>query len=393
MSLILDDAGNPLEIIDSPTDITERLEPDAARLESERGYRTLFEQAPIGILLVSPAGVPIMCNSAIQQFLGYNESEMQACHFTQFSHPEDVATSVDLVQRLRNGEHSPLEIDKRYVRADGETVWARTAVSLVRDQCGEAECFIVMVMDNSRQHHAFEALFDSEARLQSLAARLVEVREAERGYLAREVHDVLGQLLTGLSLDLTWCDRRIVRIEEPGLRHEMASKLTQLHGLVGSMMQTVQDLASELRPGVLDSLGLAPALRFEARRFMQRSELACDLQLMQYDPGLSDSQATCFFRICQEALSNIARHADASRFSIRLVHEDHVLVLEVSDDGKGIPPERLQDPRSIGLLGMRERVRQIGAQITFEHSPGGGTTVRVTLAERNWAAQSGRSIE
>lgn len=231
----------------------------------------------------------------------------------------------------------------------------------------------------AEQQRAEAALRQSEAALHALAGRLQRIREEERTRIAREVHDVLGQLLTGLTMDMAWLQKRLPKIADATLQRTMTDKLGEIGELTDSMIQTVQEISSELRPSILDNLGLGPAIQFEAGRFQKRAGIACEVSLPEAASTLEPERATGVFRIFQEILTNVARHAQARRVSIRLAEDAGDLVLEVRDNGKGIPPEQLTGAKSLGVLGMRERAAQLGGRIEFAGEPGKGTTVLLTV--------------
>lgn len=224
------------------------------------------------------------------------------------------------------------------------------------------------------------ALRRSEAQLHALAARLEAVREEERTRLAREVHDVLGQLLTALTMDMAWLRRRLSKVADAEPRAALTDKLHDMGQLTEGMIRSVQEITSDLRPTVLDNLGLDAAIRFEAERFQRRTEIRCVLDLHSPLPSLTTEQSTAMFRILQETLTNVARHAEASRVEIRLRADAASVRLEVADDGRGITPAELNDSRSLGLASMRERAAQLGGRLDIAGGPGEGTRLVLGVA-------------
>lgn len=235
------------------------------------------------------------------------------------------------------------------------------------------------VRERAARRQAESSLRQSEAQLHALTARLQAVREEERTRIARDVHDVLGQLLTGLTLDMAWLQKRLRNECESALQEAITDKFGEIKQLTDQMIQTVQEIASDMRPSVLDNLGLSSAVRFESGRFQKRTGIACQTEVVAPAPALTPERSTGVFRIFQEILTNIARHASASEVRIRLGTDGDRLVLAVRDNGRGITPEQLADHASLGLLGMRERAGQIGAEIRFVGEPGLGTTVTLEL--------------
>jgi signal transduction histidine kinase len=226
-------------------------------------------------------------------------------------------------------------------------------------------------------------LIQSQRQLRHLAARLQDVREAERTHIAREVHDELGQMLTALKMDLRWIEKRLA--QSSGMDGVVAAraKLLETEKLTDRTIETVQRVALELRPGVLDNLGLAEAIRDEARRFESRTGIKMTMNLPGKLSKLKPETVNAFFRIFQELLTNVARHAGARAVTVRLAESNGELQLIVQDDGKGIPADALARRTSLGLLGMSERAISLSGEIQFEGAPGRGTraTLRIPIAQ------------
>jgi signal transduction histidine kinase len=231
---------------------------------------------------------------------------------------------------------------------------------------------------------AQERLRRSHDQLRALTGHLRFVREEERTRIAREVHDELGQALTGLKLDLSWLAGK--DLGERALQR----KIKAMAARVDDTILTVRRIATELRPGVLDNLGLAAAIEWQAAEFQERTAIRCDVRIEVKETVWDREFNTMCFRIFQETLTNIVRHAKATRVDVRLSQVDHELVLTVRDNGRGISEEEVVHARSIGLIGMRERVAQVGGQVFFFGLPDRGTTVtmRVPMPE---AAAGGAS--
>jgi len=213
----------------------------------------------------------------------------------------------------------------------------------------------------------------SREQLRLLTARLVETREEERTRISREIHDELGQQLTGLNMDLRWLERKLLPLLAPADFASLGQKFSEMRSLTDGTIETVKRIAIELRPGALDNLGLGEAIRDEARRFITRNNLSIAHSISNELPKLSAATSTAFFRVFQELLTNVYRHAEARFVEVRLGMEDEMLVLVVSDNGRGFSPELLDRPTSLGLLGMRERAAMIEGEFHIEGTPGEGT--------------------
>jgi signal transduction histidine kinase len=226
-----------------------------------------------------------------------------------------------------------------------------------------------------------ERSLDETAALRTLSGRLERAREEERSRLARELHDELGQVLTSAKLDLMWlCDR----VRQPGARPSLSlvNKLQSLAGLVELAIAAVQRITTELKPAVLDHLGLEAALEWEATKFHARTGIRCRVESRPARFELDPLCATVLFRIAQESLTNVARHAHAGAVRLSLRKQKNRVVLEVRDNGRGISERELKDPRSTGLLGMRERARLLGGELHIVATPGRGTKVVVSIPAR-----------
>ena len=233
--------------------------------------------------------------------------------------------------------------------------------------------------DRRERQRAEEKLRKSLDQLRALTTYLQYVREEERTRIAREVHDELGQALTGLKLDMSWLSARVARNAKP-----VQAKVKTMVDHIDETIQTVRRIATELRPGILDSLGLVAALEWQANEFQSRTGIPCRVEAAFDDSQLQPQFATVFFRIYQETLTNIIRHAKATQVDVRLAEEGGALVLSVKDNGRGISEEEIANTRSIGLVGMRERAMLIGGEVTLQGAPGKGTTMilRVPLTGR-----------
>lgn len=210
-------------------------------------------------------------------------------------------------------------------------------------------------------------------QLHALTSHLQYVLEEERIRIAREVHDELGQRLTGLKLDLAWLGRKL---SAPG-QGPLRDKVRDLSDAIDGTIQIVRRIATELRPQILDDIGLMAAIEWEVGEFQKRSLIRCKVVSRAGEIIQDQDFTTVFFRVLQETLTNILRHAEASRVEVRVTGETDQLVLEVRDNGRGIAAEEIASTRSIGLIGMRERAALVGGEIVIHGAPGKGTIVRL----------------
>ena len=214
--------------------------------------------------------------------------------------------------------------------------------------------------------------------LHSLALRLELAREEERARVARELHDELGQVLTSLKLEFMWLVDQL-RNSEPKPGIQLVNKLQSLIGLIEISIQSVRQISSDLRPAVLDHLGLREAIQWETTKFEARTGIRCRMVWELKGEPADRTRQLAMFRILQEALTNVARHAHAGAVRIGVRQRGRMLTLTIRDNGRGITKAELSSVESIGLLGMTERARLLGGRVTIAGSPGRGTAVTVTV--------------
>lgn len=238
---------------------------------------------------------------------------------------------------------------------------------------------IVTMVDISGRVEAEDELMRSRQHLRSLTGHLQEIREIERTSISREIHDELGQVLTGINFDIGWLQEMLYRtgvIETGGEIHE---KLTTMSRGVEGAIDSVREICSELRPSTLDDLGLNASLQWLARRFEDRTNVECEVNILVNDEGLTKDISITIFRIFQEALTNVTRHSKATRVAASLEEQNGDMILEIHDNGRGFNERDLSDPGSYGLMGMQERAFLLGGDLTFGKSEFGGALVTLRL--------------
>jgi two-component system, NarL family, sensor histidine kinase UhpB len=229
--------------------------------------------------------------------------------------------------------------------------------------------------ERSQHRRAEEQLRESHEQLRALSVYLQSVREEERTRIAREVHDELGQALTSCKLDLSWIAGKLPRELRP-----LLEKTRALTSHIDATIQTVRRISSELRPGVLDHLGLVAALEWQANEFQNRTGIKCEVQTNLREQRLDQDLSTTLFRIFQETLTNVIRHAGATQVSVHLKEGDGQIMLDVRDNGRGISRREILDNKSMGLLGMRERAALLGGRFKIGRlGRNKGTRVNVSI--------------
>jgi PAS domain S-box-containing protein len=288
-------------------------------------------------------------------------------------HPDD---SHLLASAQHGGQLLSPTVTIRWLHPDGKVVWAEHLRVPVYDSSGRLIAVEGIARDVTEHVEAQRRLRESEEQLRQLAARLQDTREEERATLARELHDELGQTLTAVKLEL---GRAATAITEEHVTPRSIDRLQSLMGLIEIALETVKRLCTELRPPTLDHLGLPAAVRWEAMTFRARTGLRCHVRAAREATALNKEQQTVIFRIFQEALTNVVRHARASAVDVTLAERPNTFELRIRDNGGGITDVQIRDPRSIGLLGMRERAALIGGRFEIAGRRGKGTVVTVSV--------------
>ena len=245
---------------------------------------------------------------------------------------------------------------------------------LVRDQHGNPLEIVGSWQNITARKIAEIELRQSREQLRDLTNYMELSRESERTRISRELHDELGQSLTALSMDLAWMTHRL-REDDVAVR----AKADAMRHLLVDTIESVQRISSQLRPGLLDDLGLVAAMEWQTKESARRAGLVYELDLGEQDIALETGLATALFRILQETVTNVVRHAEATRIRVTLDAGPNELVLTVHDDGKGITESQVTGPKSLGLIGIRERIRAWGGDVLFQGVAGQGTTVTLRV--------------
>ena len=254
-------------------------------------------------------------------------------------------------------------------RKDGTDIECLVSASRTGESLQERR-IVITYEDITERTRAKDELERSRQEMRNLSAHLQSVREKERTRIARELHDELGQLLTALNTDIILLNRRI-----PEGQPELRERVDAMSGLVDMTMNTLKRIYMDLRPGMLDHLGLPVAIEWQASEFSKRTGIPCRVAVEPEDMELDPDLSTAVFRIFQETLTNISRHAEAKRVQVSLKKAGREIRLSVKDNGKGITEEQMAKPNSYGLLGIRERVFHWGGEVKITGKKGKGTTV------------------
>ena len=292
-------------------------------------------------------------------------------------HPNDIYEGTRFAAKEIPGLTADYQTEFRIRGAKGKTIWLRQIVHRSPDEFDRDQIrgFLFDVTETKTIEEEFER---SRTKVRELAARSHQAREEERKSIARELHDELGQSLTLLKLDLSWLEASVAKGRSGNVAEERRSKVQEMQRRVDGTLQTLRGVLSELRPPLLDELGLPDALEWHAMTFARRTALRFDLEIEEVR-AVPIEISLAIFRIFQEVTTNIAKHARASRFRVSLSSRGPYLALEVADNGRGITDADRDKAGHFGLLGIRERAWAFGGQVWIDSPGGKGTVVRVEI--------------
>lgn len=406
---LMDSEGRKFGLLAVGMDITERKLAEQALQQSEERYHQMFETNQAVKLLVDPETMCIVDgNRAACEFYGYSRDEICGKKISDINtlSEQEVSENLNLAKsvqrlnfsfrhRLASGEIRDVEVFAGPVLTTGKTLIysivqdvterkrAEEALKNAHDELDrrveERTTELAMVIGTLEREIGERKRMETELRashekLRDLTAHLESVRERERIHIAREVHDELGQSLTALKFDLSWLKNRL---QEKNT--SLMDKIRSMGEVVDATIRSVQRISSELRPRLLDDLGLAAAIEWQVNEFTRRSGILCNMAIDADRLSLSQERSTALFRIFQEALTNILRHANATEIDISLAQTGETVMIEVADNGNGIKENEAISSQSFGLMGMRERAHLCGGELDIKGVPGEGTTVRVSI--------------
>ena len=331
------------------------------------------------IFMIDHKGFVLNWNGSVQRLLRYEEAEFVGHAVSEFFPDETTKKQIVSTWFSKTGD---VMTEFEGVGLRKGNVSFRAAIDLWKttDKTGADRGILMVVHDLSGPQMVQAQMKESERQLRSLAARLQEVREEERTKIARELHDEFGQMLTALHMDLSLLQRMVSKvINDPVSKVSVFGKINSISELVEKTIRSARRIITELRPAVLDELGLLTAIQWQALEFENRTGIRCRITRLQHEIDLDQSASTAVFRILQEALTNVARHAEASNVTISLQLVGENMVMEISDDGKGMEEQKKKDPTSTGILGIRERVIALNGDFEIKSGGGKGTTLTIAI--------------
>jgi len=333
----------------------------------------IFETAADGMRIVDRDFRVLKANETFAKLVGLPKNEIIGRKCFEVFWGEMCDSPGCPLTRILDGEED-VEYDSDKVRPDGTSLPCIVSATPFGRPGGTTVGIVEDFKDISERKRAERELQESGERLRELTAHLQSIREEERSRIAREVHDELGQVLTALSLDVHWLHTRLP--EELG---ELQEKTRSMGKLITTTVNSVSRICSELRPAILDDIGLSAAIEWQAGEFTSRTGIACNIQTKPRQIKLSEALSVAIFRIFQETLTNIVRHAQASEVDVQLRLTPNNFSMRVSDDGVGIEANEPHKFSSFGLLGVKERVRGFNGELTFCTGEKGGACLDIVI--------------
>jgi PAS domain S-box-containing protein len=351
---------------DSIREMMRRLQEETEIRISEEKLRSIIESILVGVAVTTDDGIVLEANTTQARMLGY-ESREALIGSSVFDHYYDPSERPNVINLARMNMLRGYEF--RVKRKDGSMFWA--SMNIIQQPSPSGMRFICSMVDISLRKLAEEELINSHLQLMRLSRHLTIVREEERRTIARDIHDELGQELTALKMYIATLAGNL-----PAERPDLRAKTVDMTELVNRTIKVVQRLVNELRPGLLDTLGLRAAIESDITRYENSSNITITAMMSAGDIG--QEQAVAMYRVWQEAMTNVMRHADATEVKVSLTESEGNVVMDISDNGVGMDEVLIDNPQSFGIVGMKERIQMVNGTFRIT-SNGEGTTVHVEV--------------
>lgn len=370
------------------SNITERNRAEDALRESEERLRDIIFSIADWVWEVDENGVYTYSSKKGIDLFGKFHGDIIGKTPFDFMPPDEAKRVAAIFSQIAANKAPIKDLENWNIRKNGERICLLTNGVPILDEDGNLKGYRGVDKDVTEHKRAEEELRASRSRLRALAARLQQIREYERIMIAREIHDEMGGGLTGLKMDLSWLLRKMSDADPGEARVALMDKIHTSNALIDQMIGVVRRISTDLRPSVLDDLGLIAALEWQLSEFTSRTEISHEFAATIEYVDMEEDTAIAVFRIFQEALTNVMRHSRATKVAVvlredeRSLFGDENLVLEIRDNGRGITEEEILNPESLGLLGMKERVLAFGGEISIRCEPGGGTTVVLKIPKK-----------
>ncbi len=376
--------GRPARIV-LADDVTAKVKAADALRESEEKYRMIVENANEGILVINIKGQTTFVNPKLAEILGYKREEIENKPVLDFLFEEDRTAGENYIRKNAEGSRETFQFRLRY-RDGSERIVMVNAVPVFDERDAYAGG-LALITDITRQRESerereklFNQITSARNRLKILSARLISVQESEKRSISRELHDEIGQMLTAVKIDVQRIKDGVPSSEIPELADDCIK-------LVEKTISVVRNLSLELRPAIIDDLGLAASLRWYLDKFHQRTGVEVKTEIEKISQEISPESAITLFRICQEALTNIAKHSEADYVKVCLYQNKTSVILSIEDNGKGFDARKalIQAARgkSLGLISMQERAELLGGKFSIKSMIGSGTVIKASCRVKN----------
>jgi PAS domain S-box-containing protein len=350
---------------------------------ADHAYRIFLEDMGEGAVTLTQGGLILYANRGFSKIVGAPlEQVIGSAIFRYLSSSDGEVLRDSLSGAIAVGTRSEVSFESPRGRVP-------TLLSLSALPGSDPPALCMVVTDITDRKRAEEGVRRSREQLRNFSRRLQSLLEEERTRISREIHDELGQSLTALKLDLSLIRRKIL---SEGLA-EQSGKIHEVELAVSGIIRTVRKIATDLRPGILDELGMVAAIEWVAKDFQRGTGIICKVSGRGADQVSDPVLSTAIFRIVQEALTNVSRYSAASKVKVNLEREGDTLIVEVRDNGIGIMEGKIFDPKSLGLIGIRERVLLLGGEALISGKPGEGTLVRVILPIEKGAIPNASDVD
>lgn len=362
---------NKFSVLGIGIDITDRKKMEITLRQSEEKYRLLFSSSPLPMWVFEISTLKFLdVNEAAVLQYGYQREEFLQMSVKDIRLPEEVDRLIAQTKESQSGVRQTGTW--KHKKKDGQFI--DVEVNSHDILFNQKLARLVLANDITEKVKSQQLILDNSRQLRELTARLHEIREEERMHMAHEIHDELGQRLTVLKMDISWLNRKLITEDEMA-KEKIKNTLTLLDGTI----KIVRKIATDLRPGILDDLGLIPALEWQSKEFEVWSGINASFHSNMSEITLPALVSTSLFRIFQESLTNVARHAEARHIDSELLVKEDEITLTIIDDGRGFDTSALGNKKTLGIMGMKERTMGIGGEYTIKSSPGKGTVVSVQI--------------
>jgi PAS domain S-box-containing protein len=363
---------NEIDVLVIARDITERKRAQAAMRESKEMLESIFSSSPDSITVTDINGRIILCNQATAHVHGFSSTEqLIGKSFYELVAEQDRQRAQEGMKQVKM-DGAVKDVPFIGLKGDSGKFAGELSVSILKDSSGRPNGFVGITKDITERKQAEEQLRYAKEQVERFNQHLTEAIENERARISREIHDELGQSLTALKIDMNWMQSHVIP------KGEIETKLERMIDIVNSTIRNVQQIAADLRPDILEDLGLVPAIEWYCEEFEKRTGIRCETNLEEIQS--SNAQINlALFRVTQEALTNVARYSHATMVEVKLRQTGYILILEIIDNGIGMDKEIIDSNKSLGILGMRERIRQFNGSIDISSYKPQGTEVSVQI--------------